>query len=118
MLYETCFLTKNLVEWKKATDNGRSEGLDLTKLKCATNDPAPPFNYKKEPKYADIAYLQAMLLDDVNFDLFQRYRALFTLRELYTEEAVVAICQCLTQENSRTCSDLLKHEVAFVLGQM
>jgi hypothetical protein len=43
---------------------------------------------------------------------------LFTLREINTEEAVIAVCQCLKPENSRNCSELLKHEVAFVLGQM
>lgn len=43
---------------------------------------------------------------------------MFTLRELNTEEAVVAICQCLTKENSKNCSALLKHEVAFILAQM
>lgn len=50
--------------------------------------------------------------------MFQRYRALFTLREVNTEEAVVAMCQTLTKENSANCSALLKHEVAFVLAQM
>ena len=72
----------------------------------------------KEPKYADVAYLQEMILDNENYDLFLRYRALFTLRELNTEEAVLAMCQCLTRENSRRCSALLKHEVAFILAQM
>jgi hypothetical protein len=43
---------------------------------------------------------------------------LFTLRELNTEAACHAICQTLTQENFKTCSALLKHEVAFVLAQM
>lgn len=28
------------------------------------------------------------------------------------------MCQCLTKENKRTCSDLLRHEVAFVIRQM
>jgi len=118
MLYETCFLTKKLIEWRAATENGKTEGLDLTKLKCTTNDPAPPFNAVQDPRYGDIKFLQGMILDDKNYDLFERYRALFTLREIYTEESVLAICQCLTKENSRNCSDLLKHEVAFVLAQM
>ena len=30
----------------------------------------------------------------------------------------MAMCQCLTRENSRSCSALLKHEVAFILAQM
>ena len=59
-----------------------------------------------------------MILDKDNFDLFERYRALFTLRELMSEDSVIAMCQCLTVENSRVCSPLLKHEVAFVLAQM
>lgn len=59
-----------------------------------------------------------MLLDNEKYDLFQRYRALFTLREINTEEAVVAMCVCLLPENSKHCSELLKHEVAFVVGQM
>ena len=71
---------------------GKTEGLDLAHLKFTTNDPAPPFNYKREPKYKDIAYLQSILLDNESQDLWTRYRALFTLRELNTEEAVVAIC--------------------------
>ena len=58
ILYETCFLTIKLIEWKKATDNGKSEGLNLSKLKFSTNDPAPPFNFVREPKYSDPKYLE------------------------------------------------------------
>ena len=45
LLYETCFLTKKLLEWNKETFCGKTEFLDLKKLKFSTNDPAPPFNY-------------------------------------------------------------------------
>jgi len=58
-----------------------------------------------------------MLLDP-KISLFNRYRAMFTLREINTVESCVAICQSLKQENFATCSALLKHEVAFVLAQM
>ena len=44
MLYETCFLAKELIEWNKSTDAGKSEGVDVKQLKFKTNDPAPPFN--------------------------------------------------------------------------
>jgi hypothetical protein len=33
ILFESCYLTKRLIEWKKATDNGKSEGLDMGTLK-------------------------------------------------------------------------------------
>ena len=116
ILYQTCFLTTRLIEWRKETENGKSEGLNLSKLKFSTNDPAPPFNFVREPKYKDVKYLESMLLDDKSYDLFERYRAMFTLREINTPEAVVAVCQCLTKENSKRCSSLLKHEVAFILA--
>ncbi|CDW84373.1 deoxyhypusine hydroxylase [Stylonychia lemnae] len=119
ILYETCFLTIKLVEWREKTENGKTEGLNLSKLKFnTTNDPAPPFNFVREPKYKDIQLLESIILDNENYDLFERYRALFTLRELNTEEAVIAMCQCMTKENSKKCSALLKHEVAFILAQM
>jgi len=53
-----------------------------------------------------------------DYDLFVRYRALFTLREIHTKESILAICQTLLPENMDTCGALMKHEVAFVLAQM
>jgi len=58
-----------------------------------------------------------MLLDE-SVSMFDRYRALFTLRNLNTKESCEAICQTLTKENFKCCTPLLKHEVAFVLAQM
>ena len=117
ILYETCFLAEKLIEWRKATDNGKTEGLNLAKLKFPSNDPAPPYNYVRQPKYKDVKLLEQMVSGEIEgLDLWERYRALFTLRELNSEESVVAMCQCLTKENSRRCSALLKHEVAFVLA--
>ena len=58
-----------------------------------------------------------MLLDE-SVSMFERYRALFTLRNINTKESCEAICQTLTKANFKTCSPLLKHEVAFVLAQM
>mmetsp|Transcript_5132 Transcript_5132/g.6296 ORF Transcript_5132/g.6296 Transcript_5132/m.6296 type:complete len:81 (-) Transcript_5132:14-256(-) len=78
---------------------GETEGIDLKKLKFITNDPAPPFNYTADASYANIARLQAILLDNQNYNLFDRYRAMFTLRELYTEDSCRAICQTLLPEN-------------------
>ena len=76
---------------------------------------------KPDPKDLDIPHLEAMLInkeDGHNYNLYERYRALFTLRELNSKESVIAICSSLLQENMDTCSPLLKHEVAYVLAQM
>jgi deoxyhypusine monooxygenase len=118
MVRETCELARAQIMWMKETNSGETEELDLTKLMVTTNDPAPPFNYKKDEKYADIPYLTSILLDNENYSLFERYRAMFTLRELHTADSCHAICKTLLPENFDRCSPLLKHEVAFVLAQM
>lgn len=117
MVKETIELAQDLIKWNRETEKGKTEGIDLSKLRVKTNDPAPPFNFKSEPKYRDVAHLTEVLLDP-KISLFNRYRAMFTLRELNTVESCVAICQSLKQEHFKTCSALLKHEVAFVLAQM
>lgn len=48
-------------------------------------------------------------------NLTERYRAMFSLRNRGGEEAVVELCRALTDDTS---SALLRHEVAFVLGQL
>jgi HEAT repeat protein len=45
MVRETCNLANDNIVWHNQTEHGAKEGLDLTKLKAKTNDPAPPFNY-------------------------------------------------------------------------
>ena len=108
--------------------------MDFSKLVYKTNDPAPPYPFssyehlvtdnanKSKPndkfgKVFSIQDLQDILVDsEEKYDLFERYRAMFTLREINTEEAMIAICQTLTEQNMKSCGALLKHEVAYVLG--
>ena len=118
MVIETCELAQDLITWNTETNLGETEGLNLKKLKFSTNDPAPPFNRERQPEYADVANLRAILLDNENHSLFTRYRAMFTLREINSEDSCRAICDTLLPENYDNCSALLKHEVAFVLAQM
>lgn len=92
MVIETCELAQDLIKWNMATNMGETEGIDLKRLKFKTNDPAPPFNYQADQSYNDVARLSSIMLDNVNFSLFERYRAMFTLRELNTEESCRAIC--------------------------
>ena len=68
-------------------------------------------------KAAPVATLRAQLLDRAQ-PLFERYRALFALRDAVPREGSVAIralCECLSSAGE---SELLKHEIAFVLGQL
>ncbi|KAG5851448.1 hypothetical protein ANANG_G00093550 [Anguilla anguilla] len=59
-----------------------------------------------------VAELRAQLLDEA-LPLFERYRAMFALRNLGTEEAVLALGDGLL------CgSALFRHEIGYVLGQV
>jgi len=115
MVKETVELARDLLRWNKETNCGATEGINLSKMRVRTNDPAPPFNYWQKAEYRDVKNLTDMLLD-TRLTAFERNRALFTLRELNTEESCIAICQTLLEENFDRCSALLKHEVAFVLA--
>ncbi|PNF36784.1 hypothetical protein B7P43_G11167 [Cryptotermes secundus] len=53
------------------------------------------------------------MLKDENLNLFDRYRAMFTLRNLKTSESILAL-----GEGLKAGSALFRHEVAFVLGQL
>lgn len=53
------------------------------------------------------------LLNDPNRPLKERFRALFTLKNLGGAEAIEAISKCFGDDSA-----LLKHELAYCLGQM
>ena len=51
MVEETCEVSLALLKWNIDTEKGRTEGLDLSKCKFRTNDPAPCFNYQQDKQY-------------------------------------------------------------------
>jgi deoxyhypusine monooxygenase len=73
----------------------------------ASVDPAP---YAPEE---DVPALRTRLLDRSR-PMFQRMRALFSLRYLSTGPAIDVICEAMLVDDSA----LLRHECAFVLGQL
>lgn len=112
-IYETCQLAIDVMEW-------RANGGDPTTMPAAcacmlnpysTIDPAPP-----HPSHADtpISELGDLLLND-QAAMFERYRAMFSLRNRGGADAVQQLCRALTNDTS---SALLRHEVAYVLGQL
>ncbi|PVU87552.1 hypothetical protein BB559_005987 [Furculomyces boomerangus] len=63
-----------------------------------------------------LSELQSIILNEKNnVPLFQRYRALFSLKGLGTEEAVDIIIKSIKAEKD---SELFKHELAYCLGQL
>ena len=72
-------------------------------------DPAPAMKGE-----SSVAALRQQLLD-ASVSLWERYQAMFQLRNIGTEEAVLALSAALRDDQT---SCLFRHEVAFVLGQL
>uniref|UniRef100_A0A915LT28 Small ribosomal subunit protein mS29 n=1 Tax=Meloidogyne javanica TaxID=6303 RepID=A0A915LT28_MELJA len=99
---ETCQLALEMILWRKSNGNMPRSQYDSV-------DPAPPLD--DENKTVD--ELMSILLNQQN-TLWERYRALFALRNLNTDAATKAIAKGLFSEDSA----LFRHEVAYVLGQI
>ena len=122
---------------REAAATGDATGDDAAMCSLPTlaqpePEPVPTHHHKPEPesfptynyvspapaaKAAPIGILRKQLLDRGS-PLFERYRSLFALRDAVPTEgvrAIEALCECLSSVRE---SALLKHEVAFVLGQL
>jgi len=102
---ETCQLALARLEWLE------NQKQQQAKEKLSDNpyysvDPAPP-DVKK-----DIPELKKKLLDE-SLSMFERYRAMFGLRNDGSDEAILALCSGL-----KCKSALFRHEIAYVLGQI
>ena len=69
-------------------------------------DPAPPSPITR------VSELTERLCDE-GLPMFQRMRAVFSLRNERSDEACLALCKGFA-----STSALLRHEIAYVLGQM
>jgi len=69
-------------------------------------DPAPPSEVEQ------LSQLRAILLDE-NEKMFQRMRSVFKLRNIRSPESCLVLCEGFTSSSA-----LLRHELAYVLGQM
>ncbi|KAM4053885.1 deoxyhypusine hydroxylase [Anomaloglossus baeobatrachus] len=97
---ETCQLAVQRIEWLQSNPDAPDDNPFLSV------DPAPPAEER------DVPSLRAILLDD-NLPLFERYRAMFALRNIGGKEAVLALTDGLHCGGS-----LFRHEIGYVLGQM
>uniref|UniRef100_A0A0B6ZUL7 Deoxyhypusine hydroxylase n=1 Tax=Arion vulgaris TaxID=1028688 RepID=A0A0B6ZUL7_9EUPU len=100
---ETCELALGRLQW--LTGKAKVETELPTNPYCSV-DPAPP------AQVAPVEVLRKTLLDET-LSLFQRYRAMFTLRNMSTTESVLALADGLKCKGA-----LFRHEIAYVLGQI
>ncbi|XP_029943513.1 deoxyhypusine hydroxylase [Salarias fasciatus] len=101
---ETCQLAVRRLEWLQSGGGDDDDGGDT----YASVDPAPPAAGGRST-----AELRAALLDEA-LPLFERYRAMFALRNRGSEEAALALADGLRSGGSA----LFRHEVGYVLGQL
>lgn len=76
-------------------------------IKFDSVDPAPPMDERLA-----VAELEALLLN-AELPMYKRYRAMFSLRNRATPDAVMALCRGLQDKSA-----LFRHEIAYVLGQL
>ncbi|XP_021492572.1 deoxyhypusine hydroxylase [Meriones unguiculatus] len=98
---ETCQLAVGRLEWLQ-----QHPGEPACAGPYLSVDPAPP------SEEHDVARLREALLDEAR-PLFERYRAMFALRNVGGQEAALALAEGL-----RCGSALFRHEVGYVLGQL
>lgn len=98
---ETCQISIDLINW-------RQKGESKPSSSYLSVDPAPPL---PRDQYS-VSQLQNILMDKSK-SLFERYRAMFSLRDMNTDESSLALVAGFRDESS-----LFRHEVAYVLGQM
>lgn len=98
---ETCQLAVRRLEWLK-----QRGGAPEPTGRYLSVDPAPPAEEQ------NVGRLREALLDESR-PLFERYRAMFALRDAGGEDAALALAEGL-----RCGSALFRHEIGYVLGQL
>lgn len=97
---ETCIIAIDLIKWRK-------NGEIIPKSQYQSVDPAPALQ-----GIENIELLKTLMMD-TSKSLFERYRAMFKLREINSDESALALVVGLSDSSA-----LFRHEVAYVLGQM
>lgn len=103
---QTCELAIERIKWENS-EKAKQENLEQSAF--TSIDPAPPLPTDQELK---IEKLQN-ILNDQDKPLFERYRAMFRLRDLATDDACLALASGFSDPSA-----LFKHEIAYVFGQL
>ncbi|PPQ63618.1 hypothetical protein CVT24_004371 [Panaeolus cyanescens] len=120
---ETCEIAIAKIEWDNSEEGKKhysTADTDAEAIPTYTSiDPAPPTSglLTGAPKPKDLTPetvqdLQKTLMDK-SLPLFQRYRAMFALRNIGTAAAVDALASGFADDSA-----LFRHEIAFIFGQM
>ncbi|KAH7096431.1 ARM repeat-containing protein [Auriculariales sp. MPI-PUGE-AT-0066] len=111
---ETCEIALAKIEWDAANKEASTSSADAG---YTSVDPAPAstsglLRGAPAANSPSVPQLRTVLLDKSE-TLFARYRAMFALRNIGTDEAILALADGFDDDSA-----LFKHEIAFVFGQM
>ncbi|KAF9533222.1 armadillo-type protein [Crepidotus variabilis] len=117
---ETCEIAIAKIEWDNSEESKKMQGSSSESQRFTSVDPAPatssllrrPPSSSSSLSTESISALQSQLLD-TSLPLFKRYRAMFSLRNIGTPEAIDALSSGFADS-----SELFKHEIAFIFGQL
>lgn len=102
---QTCELAIERIKWEHSE---KPKQENLKESMYSSIDPAPPLA-QEDVKIEKLKNI----LNDQEKPLFERYRAMFRLRELGTDEACLALASGFDDPSA-----LFKHEIAYVFGQL
>ncbi|KAL9125080.1 MAG: hypothetical protein Q9217_005663 [Psora testacea] len=111
---ETCEIAVDRIEW---AISGKKKMERLRDSDFASIDPAPPLS--QHTHRSSIEEMQVKLLD-TRLPLFERYRAMFALRDLASPPDLPTAIPAIEALASgfKDPSALFRHEIAFVFGQL
>ncbi|KAH9933204.1 ARM repeat-containing protein [Epithele typhae] len=118
---ETCEIALAKIAWDHSPEGEQHQQTTAAAAQQAYTsiDPAPPTSRllagKAAPADAAAEHIAALraALNDAAAPLFERYRAMFALRNIGTPAAVDALASGFADDSA-----LFKHEIAFVFGQL
>lgn len=107
---ETCELAIERIKWQKEQEaEAAAKREKLAESLYSSIDPAPPLPVDKNYKVPELQ----KILNDKEASLFQRYRAMFRLRDIGTDDACRALATGFADDSA-----LFKHEIAYIFGQI
>ncbi|SCV02167.1 LANO_0F15676g1_1 [Lachancea nothofagi CBS 11611] len=103
---QTCELAIGRIKWQNS-DSAKTESLQESLY--SSIDPAPPLTLDADFKIEQLKEI----MNDQEKPLFERYRAMFRLRDIGSDEACFALASGFDDPSA-----LFKHEIAYVFGQV
>ncbi|CAE6480857.1 unnamed protein product [Rhizoctonia solani] len=117
---ETCEIALDKIKWDSTPEGKAANQLAKEKkvegtAQFTSVDPAPAVSHSKLVSSRKAGSLDSSTVTELHTSkpLFERYRAMFALRDIGTAEAVDALAAGLNDSSA-----LFKHEIAFVFGQL